>query len=51
MNMIQTEHAKLWYAGHARNWPLAAYQLGEIKEIMSDVQDWCRPSRACRSPT
>ncbi len=39
MNMIQTEHAKLWYAGRARNWPLAAYQLGEIKEIMSDVQD------------
>jgi hypothetical protein len=39
MNLIQTEHAKLWYAGRARNWRLAAYQLGEIKEIMSDVQD------------
>ena len=39
MNLIQTEHAKLWYAGHARNWPLAAYQLAEIKEIMSEVQD------------
>ena len=39
MNMIQTEHAKLWYAGTARNWKLAAYQLGEIKEIMSDTQD------------
>ena len=39
MNVIQTEHAKLWYAGSARNWPLAAYQLGEIKEVMSDVQD------------
>ena len=39
MNMIQTEHAKLWYAGKARNWRLAAYQLGEIKEIMSDMQD------------
>ena len=39
MNMIQTEHAKLWYAGKARNWKLAEYQLGEIKEIMSDVQD------------
>ncbi len=23
----------------ARNWELAAYQLGEIKEIMSDVED------------
>ena len=39
MNMIQTEHAKLWYAGEARNWRLAAYQLAEIKEIMSDTQD------------
>jgi len=39
MGVIQNEHAKLWYAGSARNWELAAYQLGEIKEIMSDVQD------------
>ena len=23
----------------ARNWELAAYELGEIKEVMSDVQD------------
>jgi hypothetical protein len=39
MNVIQSEHAKLWYAGSAHNWALAAYQLGEIKEVMSDVQD------------
>ena len=39
MNLIQNEHAKLWYAASARNWQLAAYQLGEIKEIMSDVED------------
>jgi len=39
MNVIQNEHAKLWYAGQARNWPLAAYQLAEIKEVMSDAQD------------
>src|ERR1041384_4172267 len=41
MNVIQTEHAKLWYAASARNWELAAYQLAEIKEIMSDVGDLC----------
>lgn len=40
MNAILTEHNKLWFAGRARNWPLAAYELGEIKEIMSDVQDY-----------
>jgi hypothetical protein len=39
MNVIQSEHAKLWYATSARNWELAAYQLGEIKEIMLDVED------------
>jgi len=39
MGVILTEHAKLWYAGSARNWDLAAYQLGEIKEVISDVQD------------
>lgn len=39
MNVILIEHNKLWFAGRARNWPLAAYELGEIKEVMSDVQD------------
>jgi hypothetical protein len=39
MNVIQSEHAKLWFAAGVRNWQLAAYQLGEIKEIMSDVED------------
>jgi hypothetical protein len=40
MNVILIEHNKLWFAGKARNWPLAEYQLGEIKEIMGDVQDF-----------
>ena len=39
MNVILIEHNKLWFAASARNWPLAAYELGEIKEVMSDVQD------------
>jgi hypothetical protein len=40
MNVILTEHNKLWFAAKARNWPLAAYELGEIKEVMGDVQDF-----------
>src|SRR5215471_8774992 len=40
MNVILVEHNKLWFAGKARNWQLAEYQLGEIKEIMGDVQDF-----------
>jgi hypothetical protein len=39
MNVILIEHNKLWFAGRARNWPLAEYELGEIKEVMGDVQD------------
>jgi len=39
MNVILTEHNKLWFAARARNWPLAGYELGEIKEVMGDVQD------------
>jgi hypothetical protein len=39
MGVILSQHAKLWYAGKARNWPLAEFELGEIKEVMGDVQD------------
>jgi hypothetical protein len=39
MNVILIEHNKLWFAAKARNWRLADYELGEIKEIMGDVQD------------
>jgi hypothetical protein len=39
MNVILMEHNKLWFAAKARNWKLAEYQLGEIKEVMGDVQD------------
>lgn len=39
MGVMLSQHAKLWYAGKARNWPLAEFELGEIKEVMGDVQD------------
>lgn len=39
MNVILTEHNKLWFSARAHNWPLAEYALGEIKEVMGDVQD------------
>jgi hypothetical protein len=40
MGRIQVDHAKLWLAGEARNWELADYQLDEMKEVLSDVQDF-----------
>ncbi len=39
MGWIQTHHAKLWLAARERNWELAAYQLGELKEVMGDTQE------------
>jgi hypothetical protein len=37
MGAIQLRHAKLWFAGQAKNWELAAYELDEIKEAFDDV--------------
>jgi len=37
MSLQQMRHAKLWYAGQAQNWPLAAYELDETREGFDDV--------------
>lgn len=37
MGNIQRRHAKLWFAVKARNWPLAAYEIDELKEGLEDV--------------
>jgi hypothetical protein len=31
MNAVQTRHIKLWFAGKAQNWDLAAYELRQLK--------------------
>lgn len=31
---IQGRHAKLWFAGDAKNWDLAAYELDELQESL-----------------
>lgn len=37
MSAIQLRHAKLWFAGKAKNWPLAGYELDELKEGFDDA--------------
>jgi hypothetical protein len=37
MIATQMRHAKLWLAGDARNWDLAEYQIGELKEGLEDI--------------
>jgi hypothetical protein len=37
MTLTQMRHAKLWFAGQAANWPLAAYEVDELREGLQDV--------------
>ena len=37
MTLQQLRHIKLWFAGHAGNWPLADYEMGELSEGFEDV--------------
>jgi hypothetical protein len=38
MSLQQMRHSKLWFAGSAGNWPLADYELDELKEGFDDVR-------------
>jgi hypothetical protein len=37
MTLQQMRHAKLWFAGEARNWDLAAYEIKELGEGFDDI--------------
>ena len=37
MAQQQERHIKLWFAGHAVNWPLADYEIGELSDGFDDV--------------
>jgi len=37
MSATQMRHSKLWFAGQAGNWALAAYELDEIKEGFGEI--------------
>lgn len=37
MNLIQVRHAKLWFAGQAQNWDLAAFEVGQLRSSLSDA--------------
>ena len=33
----QERHIKLWFAGHAGNWPLADYEIGELSDGFDEI--------------
>ena len=37
MALQQLRHIKLWFAGRAGNWPLADYEIDELKDGFDDV--------------
>lgn len=37
MTLQQMRHTKLWFAGQAKNWDLAAYEMDELGEGFDDV--------------
>jgi hypothetical protein len=40
MMATQLRHAKLWFAGEAKNWDLARYEIDEIKEGLDDAAEF-----------
>jgi len=38
MGLIQVSHFKLWLAGNLRNWPLAEYQLSQMRATLHDCR-------------
>ena len=38
MELIQLSHFKLWLAGNLRNWPLAEYELTQMKATFQDAK-------------
>jgi hypothetical protein len=37
MNAMQSRHLKLYFAGKAQNWPLAAYELHQLKASLVEA--------------
>lgn len=50
MSVIQQHHAKLYYAGSAENWDLAAYELDEIKEGLEDASKAHHEFKTLKTP-
>ena len=39
MVVMQLRHFKLWYAGRVQNWPLADYELAQIRVSVEDAKN------------
>src|SRR5262245_16138732 len=37
MAVVQLRHAKIWYAANLKNWPLADYELRQLKATLKET--------------
>ncbi len=42
MESVQVHHNKLWFAGINSNWPLAGFERDEIREVLDNINTYCR---------
>ncbi|SDW12796.1 hypothetical protein [Aequorivita viscosa] len=40
MGVMQTHHAKLWFAGQNQNWDLADFEIHELEETVENIQKY-----------
>lgn len=50
MAQTATRHAKLWFAGQAQNWALAAYEVDELHEGIEDAGKYHPTHKDIRQP-
>ena len=50
MSSTQMRHAKLWYAGDAKNWELADYELDELEEGFADALEYHPTHKSSPAP-
>ena len=50
MTLTQMRHAKLWYAGEAGNWELAAYELDELEEGFAEARKFHQTHKDAPQP-
>ncbi|WP_256360949.1 hypothetical protein [Methylomonas koyamae] len=50
MAQTSTRHAKLWFAGQAQNWALAAYEVDELHEGIEDAGKYHPTHKDIRQP-
>lgn len=50
MGLTQMRHAKLWFAGRAKNWDLARYELDELREGFDDARRYHPRHKSVKEP-